>query len=1021
MIEFVENEASIDNWNDALTRLKKNPFIAVVDIPCSNPTIKHALNILRSAFSEPKQAQVLHVHLVGDGKAGKSVAAQWLIHLFERAKRGVQYEIDTSSGPIYTHTDVQHGRTRGMQTTTLRFQDDKQKNYVFMIHDYGGQEEFLSNHANFLATDNSVYLIVVPLLKIGSSIDQRRVRSITEMLERYLFWCRFVFSVVRRDVAFPSIGAPSDNRAHDINLHHSTKRGIPMITLVNSFKQFCWDSHYRSHLDNAIAVLERQLRNEFTLSTNVSDSNCDFVTPQQIFHVTDNACDADMMNVIKVIDEMLDGTPVNGEHRRATILDHVMNRFEGADLPIFMTEDQWKQWMRNQIISFQFNPPFTIDGLLTTEQQEDVIMLLFDYCQDNVISMDKIMMLQEAVNGYKVVTNPSILSSEILGDLLWWFHKYNKNKMDIESLRLSQDSIIEKLNVVAEERRQANDQQISTFNYGFESHGGLHSLPLVELLNKIGLGLQIYDEQKHETQSWLLGLAPDFPKGKRELRFDWWPDHEIRRYFRLPDTRACFIPGYFLRLFVNMINNKGYKLVEGYGNAAKMSKSFRYPPGIARCDVQIILCQLSDKDQDAFIVSVAAFGAQAMQHAFRELNVLRSFIYSDSWGLNFQEFCLPLWHSDDQTDLSRIREDLLQDKQALDEIMPYIFGVPQCVESYYHEASSDKDDPHHHHMATLLLEDCFVVRHEWSKIFFGYKPVAKTLNQHFSTKDGNELLRKQFQYRPSEFDLRAGKYMNSWMRQHIHEQYGDMSASDHKWMHDLPICNEDLHLEISDIFQRYAEACYEIPTMHEIIEQYDPANIISELHVKETLARAFKSDASHPHHDTTSLVQVLLSFMTEGKESLSSLHEFDDIYEQFIANLHQIFDGDAENEFNTTVHSSSSEHPTEIRENIAEKTVHEAQSPHHRSSNHGGRHGRSPSKHGQHKKHSSNVSPASAIHATTNLSPSTHVSQSNASPNKRGFYHKRGSFSATSSTLANHHELDQSASTPTLASKASSH
>ena len=136
--------------------------------------------------------------------------------------------------------------------------------------------------------------------------------------------------------------------------------------------------------------------------------------------------------------------------------------------------------------------------------------------------MNKIMMLKEAVNGYKVVTNPSVLSTEILGDLLWWFHKYGRGKdgvMDINTLRLSQDAVVSKLAVVENERKQAVSADKTAMDYLKELAGGLDSLPLVELLNKMGLGLQIYNDHTKQEESWLLGLAPDFPKGKRDTAF----------------------------------------------------------------------------------------------------------------------------------------------------------------------------------------------------------------------------------------------------------------------------------------------------------------------------------------------------------------------------------------------------------------------------------------------------------------------------------------------------------------------
>ena len=1497
------------SWSTFINALRRNIHVLDVQLSGYSPIIKNVQNILLSAFDSSKQAEVLHVHLVGDGKAGKSVAAKWLI---DRIHSSIAK--DSKSGEIeYYHTEVNGGRTRGVETTTLRFkatatsnEDDgkeiAEKHYVMMIHDYGGQEEFLTNHANFLSVDNSVYLIVVPLLDIGHSIEKRRVRTISDMLDRYLFWCRFVFSVVRRDQAFPII----DTNGSNINAKKVSRRGIPMLTLINKFQQYCSGDEYDNHIKNATKVLERQLKNEFSITTDILADGYDFVVSHEIFHITDNACNGDVSDVIQIMHAMLNDTPVNGEHCISAILDHVVSRFDAATIPIFMNKVDWRQWLADAVLTFPFSPPLVYpykwmqwlkDGLMTwrftssafdkekelsIEQREDVVQLLSDYCEESLVTLNKIMLLQEEVSGFKVVTNPSVLSTEILGDLLWWFHRHNDDKTNINALRLSQHSVMDKLKVVDKERKgdailridygkyelgqevevrhprrreylkervvfypaiiasfhsdsgsydvmqthdlfvnnlrilpfkqitdgtkvcgywgprrqlrygiatinqsvsdsfnircdsgkmyymvprrllrkdddpsvikpyqvhvlasgtitkagfgmyalqyddgtmeysvfypllrekdrlangtdvkvsqsdkremdiagkiiKANangsydidigetiltsvyrhdirvkgikfgrntvierlvlspitmtddinvptendqnqntldftligktvmvdvygdytyrqskliaiypnkvcdtthhsnvpshrwfvcpsqpyseglqvygywkddkalgdsgliikcdtDEQLSTiisssgilyekipftsishiimsvgtkvqshciraiktgsieaitpyksFNVVFddgtkeeiedcydirevlplstrdivsvygvqgtvtraydhcmydfvsvdgieekrvhrmhieaegkpfqvgtriqritcskdgvivghnhdgtyqvqyddglqtsvshnaiwdteyycvgkyvlakafaekgykpgrliwidsnkmctirlangaivpdvamavvlpiESHlhrvgaqvlvkplkgkcdrlatitkvhdnftydvtyakgirmkniaakalrssdpfpinteveviGGevkfgigkikkiesdehyvvyseeenvppvlahrckldlryrlangsnnvkavtaldylselkVDSFSLVELLNKIGLGLQIYNSKLNEMESWLLGLAPDFPKGKKELRFDWWPDHEIRRYFRLPDTRACFIPGYFLRLFVNMVNNKGYELIEGYGNAVKMSNAYfeliqdeggeRY----AGCEVQIILCQLPDKDQDAFIVSVAAKGPNAVQCAFRELNVLRSFIYTDSWGLTFQEFCLPLWHVSDQTRLSRVREDYLDGKQPLDEVVPYIFGIPQHC------------------------EDCEVngvasyVRSMYSILYFGGKPdlnLAKSLTKEEEQLACVQTLIQQFQYKPSSDALGNNKYISDSLLRNSEEQNSFFDD----------IC---LDLLYSDIFQRYSMSCYDHELRQVIID-----------------------------------------------------------------------------------------------------------------------------------------------------------------------------------------------------------
>jgi hypothetical protein len=379
--------------------------------------------------------------------------------------------------------------------------------------------------------------------------------------------------------------------------------------------------------------------------------------------------------------------------------------------------------------------------------------------------------------------------------------------MDIQSLRLNQERILQKLSVVDQERKfnyiEGDQSEKTAIDYLNALGVAVDTFPLVELLNKMGVGLQIYNEHTKEMETWLLGLAPDFPKGKRELRFDWWPDHEIRRYFRLPDTRACFIPGYFLRLFVNMVNNKSYELREGYGNAAKMSKTFINDDNWSNCEVQIILCQMSDKDQDAFIVSVAGKGEQAMHHAFRELNVLRSFIYADSWGLNFHEFCLPVWHVDDQKRLSRVREDFLDEKKALDEVEPYIFGIPQMVE----RDSFDRAEA----SASSVHEDCMAARREWSRWYFGDKPDMEEvlrwegLNNDEKFQEGILRLRRGAQYEPSTFalekqvDFEANSTLSSCLTRT-------------KRLH-LNVDGETLPFHLSDIYQCYSEACYDFTTL----------------------------------------------------------------------------------------------------------------------------------------------------------------------------------------------------------------
>ena len=106
---------------------------------------------------------------------------------------------------------------------------------------------------------------------------------------------------------------------------------------------------------------------------------------------------------------MLDRTIVIGAHQDAAILEYVVNRFDDAMLPVFMTNAQWKNWLIKQIIIF---PPFLVINdidSLSSSQREEVFEIIADYCEESLLVMSKIMRLNMPVNGFEVITSPSVL------------------------------------------------------------------------------------------------------------------------------------------------------------------------------------------------------------------------------------------------------------------------------------------------------------------------------------------------------------------------------------------------------------------------------------------------------------------------------------------------------------------------------------------------------------------------------------------------------------------------------------
>ena len=49
---------------------------------------------------------------------------------------------------------------------------------------------------------------------------------------------------------------------------------------------------------------------------------------------------------------------------------------------------------------------------LSTAMQQEVLSILSNYCESSLTVMSKIMFFKGEVNGHKVITNPSVLSTE---------------------------------------------------------------------------------------------------------------------------------------------------------------------------------------------------------------------------------------------------------------------------------------------------------------------------------------------------------------------------------------------------------------------------------------------------------------------------------------------------------------------------------------------------------------------------------------------------------------------------------
>jgi hypothetical protein len=142
-----------------------------------------------------------------------------------------------------------------------------------------------------------------------------------------------------------------------------------------------------------------------------------------------------------------------------------------------------------------------------------------------------------------------------------------------------------------------------------------------------------------------------------------------------------------------------------------------------------------------------------------------------------------------------VREDFLDEKKALDEVEPYIFGILQMVE----RDSFDRAEA----SASSVHEDCMAVRREWSRWYFGDKPDIeevlrwKGLSNDEKFEEGILMLKRSCHYAPCE-----EKYFTD-SSVYISKASNTIDCNDSIGIYDF-----QLSLCLSDIFQRYAESCY---------------------------------------------------------------------------------------------------------------------------------------------------------------------------------------------------------------------
>ena len=138
--------------------------------------------------------QAVHIHLCGNGCSGKTTMRRSLEQTLKHHSRW-GWLMSIFSGPPRDVGDIslKDGRTIGLESGSF-----EHNGVQFVLHDFGGQEQFYVNHCSFLAAPGSLYVIVAALWDYDDQpLDDKYAGMLMDMdkiFERYTYWLRLISS-----------------------------------------------------------------------------------------------------------------------------------------------------------------------------------------------------------------------------------------------------------------------------------------------------------------------------------------------------------------------------------------------------------------------------------------------------------------------------------------------------------------------------------------------------------------------------------------------------------------------------------------------------------------------------------------------------------------------------------------------------------------------------------------------------------------------------------------------------------
>jgi hypothetical protein len=510
-----------------------------------------------------------------------------------------------------------------------------------LLHDYAGQESFRANHAAYLATPNSVYVIVLPLWDKGPGPNHDKPSQEEALQETYTQWLKFINTIV-------------------VEASEGKARCITLLNFANRVTQEQRDA----------AVLRfKDIQDRMTQAP-----RCKLYFPDAPIPINSNtpaSVHKRLVPPLKAAIEELGRVPATVAPCLQTLRKVMAVETEW---PLFCQESALKQLIRTTLAP-QYGP--TAAAFPDQVVRDDIMNTIAAVAQHMLESCRDIIVMPVNAGERVSINRPNWLTEKLLGSL---FKPRGRQVGEAAPFRAGDEE---------ESTHLLSAAQINEAGQAFVGKDGAPLDPtfLPRLLQHVGVSIPVLADSDgkvvevaegaalNQVEYWVPAFCTN-PMGAADGALLAGAEHVVARQFKLRDAECCiFPPGYFSSLFVSIVS---------LYNTANRVWIFQDGMDLRADHFQVVVRQSADKL--SFTVTVATKGdVEGTPEAFATMQKVVGFVTGKaSWRGNVEviEFGL---HPDSigtaaGRSIRRIERDMVDGVPQRDD-QPYYLGMRRGAEA----------------------------------------------------------------------------------------------------------------------------------------------------------------------------------------------------------------------------------------------------------------------------------------------------------------------------------------------------